>query len=292
MTAGLQAFRRSASATTLPGRRRGAAPRTEARPPFPSKPSARVLTPSSPPPAFDAAAAAFMLLRALELRDPATARHSVAVARYAQALAQRVGLSDDDQELAHNAALVHDVGKISFPDRVLRGDEALREDDWALIRRHPEEGAQLVAESELLRPAAVLVRSHHERPDGHGYPHGLRRAEIPVLARVISVADCFDAMTARDSYRSPLPPPIAVAELQVAAGRQLDGELVGAFVEMLTSGPPAGVRRRRFGVRGRTVEEVGQAPGAAALEPGAWPVLRPALTGESPRSSTSISSTR
>lgn len=221
---------------------------------------ARVLTNSSPPAALDAASAAYTLLRALELRDPATARHSVAVARYAHALAKRLGLSPDHAELAHTAGLLHDVGKLSFPDRVLRGDEVLLDEDWALIRRHPELGAELVAEADVLADAVEIVAAHHERPDGHGYPRGLSGKEIPLLARVLSVVDCFDAMTARDSYRVPLAPPTAVVELERVAGPQLDPDVVAAFVRMLSSDPPAGGRTRRFGVRGRMAEEVGAPP--------------------------------
>jgi len=192
----------------------------------------------------------------------------VAVARYAQALACRVGLSEEESALVHTAALLHDLGKLSFPDRILSGAEPLSEEDWLLIRRHPMEGARVIGEVDGLTAVADLVLAHHERVDGRGYPRGLSGAEVPPLARLMAVADCFDAMTGRDTYRTPLSPAEAVVELERVAGTQLDADFVRPFVELLDSGRPAGARRGRFGLRGRTAEESGGEPariGVAAV---------------------------
>ena len=143
------------------------------------------------------------LLRTLDLRDRMTARHSAAVARYSREIAAAGGLSEEEQELVHTAALLHDIGKFVLPDRILKGDAQLTEADWEQIRKHPEEGARIVSQIDGYRPVGELILAHHERIDGLGYPRGLEGDEIPALARIISVADTYDVMTARDSYRAP-----------------------------------------------------------------------------------------
>ncbi len=184
----------------------------------------------------------------LELRDALTARHSIAVARYSRALAESAGLPEEDQDLVHTAALLHDIGKSAFPDRILSGREPLAEGDWQLIRLHPYEGALAVAEVPGMSAVSEIVLSHHERIDGQGYPRGLVDEEIPLLARIISVADCFDAMTARDSYREPLPTPEAMRELEQVAGTQLDPAVVSIFLALLDG---AGMRPIRGGAGSR-----------------------------------------
>jgi len=173
------------------------------------------------------------LLRTLDLRDQMTARHSAAVARYSRAIAERAGLSRTDQELVHIAALLHDVGKFILPDRILKADVALSEEDWMLIRRHPQQGARVVSAVDGYGPVADIIIAHHERVDGGGYPRGLVGEEIPELARIISVADTYDVMTARDSYRVPVTSHEAIQELRRVAGTQLDARFVEAFAELL-----------------------------------------------------------
>lgn len=173
------------------------------------------------------------LLRTLDLRDRMTARHSAAVARYSRELAARAGLSDDDQELAHTAALLHDIGKFVLPDQILKSRGRLAPEDWDQIRRHPYEGARIVSQIDGYRPVGDIIMCHHERIDGLGYPRGLTADEIPVIARVVAVTDTYDAMTARDSYGSPKSSFEAIAELRRVSGTQLDGELVELFIEML-----------------------------------------------------------
>jgi putative nucleotidyltransferase with HDIG domain len=173
------------------------------------------------------------LLRTLDLRDRMTARHSAAVARYAREIAAAAGLSDQDQELAHTAGLLHDIGKFILSDRILKGDEALTEADWEEIRRHPYEGARIVSEIDGYQPVGEIILAHHERIDGLGYPRGLQGDDIPVISRLIAVADTYDVMTARDSYRAPVSSLEAIAELRRVAGSQLDAEFVEVFIEML-----------------------------------------------------------
>jgi putative nucleotidyltransferase with HDIG domain len=173
------------------------------------------------------------VLQTLSLRDKHTARHSAAVARYSREVARALGLTERDQEIVHTAGLLHDIGKFIFPDSILLADTELTHHDWAIVRRHPEQGAQLVRRIEGYGPVADLIMAHHERLDGQGYPLGLRGEEIPLGSRIISVADTYDVLTARDSYRDPVSPDEAIEELRRMAGSQLDAELVDVFIELV-----------------------------------------------------------
>ena len=173
------------------------------------------------------------LLRTLDLRDRMTARHSASVARHARETARVAGLSDEEQEIVHTAGLLHDIGKFILPDRILKGREQLTDADWEQIRRHPDEGARIVSQIEGYRPIGEIIRAHHERIDGRGYPQGLSGDEIPELARIISIADTYDVMTARDTYREPLSSAEAINELRRVAGTQLDARLVEVFIATL-----------------------------------------------------------
>jgi putative nucleotidyltransferase with HDIG domain len=173
------------------------------------------------------------LLRTLDLRDRMTARHSAAVARYAREIAAASGLSEEDQELAHTAGLLHDIGKFILPDRILKGDVELTEPDWVEIRKHPYEGARIVSQIDGYQPVGDIILAHHERPDGRGYPLGLHDSEIPALSKVIAVADTYDVLTARDSYRRPVSTFEAIAELRRSAGTQLDPTYVEILAELL-----------------------------------------------------------
>jgi len=173
------------------------------------------------------------MLRTLDLRDQMTARHSAAVARYSRAIAQRAGYSRQDEELVHIAALLHDIGKFILPDRILKANVPLTDEDWMLIRRHPQQGARVVSSLDGYGPVAEIILAHHERIDGKGYPRGLAGDDIPELARIISVADTYDVMTARDSYRTPVSTHDAMQELRRVAGKQLDPRFVEVFIELL-----------------------------------------------------------
>lgn len=173
------------------------------------------------------------MLRTLDLRDQMTARHSAAVARYSRAIAQRAGFSRRDEELVHIAALLHDIGKFILPDRILKANVPLTDEDWMLIKRHPQQGARIVSSLDGYGPVAEIILAHHERIDGKGYPRGLAGDEIPELSRIISVADTYDVMTARDSYRTPMSSHDAIVELRRVAGKQLDARFVEVFIELL-----------------------------------------------------------
>jgi putative nucleotidyltransferase with HDIG domain len=173
------------------------------------------------------------LVQTLSLRDKMTARHSAAVARYSKAIADEIGLGVEDQELVHTAGLLHDIGKFIFPDSILFANRRLSAQDWEIVKKHPGQGARLVARVDGYGPVANIILAHHERVDGLGYPHGLVGEDIPLLARIIAVADTYDVMTARDSYRKPVSRSEALTELRRVAGSQLDGELVEAFIKVL-----------------------------------------------------------
>jgi putative nucleotidyltransferase with HDIG domain len=162
-------------------------------------------------------------------RDQMTARHSAAVARYAQRIARESGCNAHEQDLVHTAGLLHDVGKLNFTDAIF-ANRRLTEDEWRQVKLHPEQGAEIVGRLDGHQDVAAIIRAHHERIDGTGYPLGLAGAQIPQLSRMISIADTYDVMTARDSYRAPVTPEVAIAELRNVAGSQLDAALVETFV--------------------------------------------------------------
>src|SRR4051812_13183998 len=157
------------------------------------------------------------MIRTLDLRDRMTARHSAAVAHYAREIAAAIGMSEEEQEVVHTAGLLHDIGKFNLPDAILKADVPLGDAEWELIRAHPEEGASLIAHLEGYGAAAELVRAHHERYDGAGYPSRIAGTRIPLGARIISVADTYDVLTARDSYRKPISSAEAIKELRRSA---------------------------------------------------------------------------
>jgi putative nucleotidyltransferase with HDIG domain len=173
------------------------------------------------------------VLQTLSLRDKMTARHSAAVARYSREIAKELGLSDRDQDIVHTAALLHDIGKFIFPDSILFADKKLSKEDFEIVRRHPEQGARLVARIEGYGPVAEIILAHHERIDGNGYPSGLVGEQIPLAARIISVADTYDVMTSRDSYREPVSSREAIEELRRVSDAQLDAIVVETFIGLL-----------------------------------------------------------
>jgi putative nucleotidyltransferase with HDIG domain len=176
------------------------------------------------------------VMQTLSMRDAMTARHSAAVARYSREVARLLGMDEREQDLVHTAALLHDIGKFIFPDSILFADRKLTDEEWEIVKLHPEQGAKLVRRIEGYGPVADIIISHHERVDGKGYPHGVAGDEIPLGSRIISVADTYDVMTSRDSYRRPVSSEAAIVELRRVAGSQLDPTVVEAFVEMIEAG--------------------------------------------------------
>jgi putative nucleotidyltransferase with HDIG domain len=176
------------------------------------------------------------VMQTLSMRDAMTARHSAAVARYSREVARLLGMDEREQDLVHTAALLHDIGKFIFPDSILFADRKLTDEEWEIVKLHPEQGAKLVRRIEGYGPVADIIIGHHERVDGKGYPHGIAGDEIPLGSRIISVADTYDVMTSRDSYRRPVSSEAAIVELRRVAGSQLDAKVVEAFVEMIEAG--------------------------------------------------------
>jgi putative nucleotidyltransferase with HDIG domain len=173
------------------------------------------------------------VLQTLSLRDKMTARHSAAVARYSREIGRELGLSEREQDVLHTAALLHDIGKFIFPDSILFADKKLSPADLEIVRRHPEQGARLVERIEGYGPVAEIILAHHERIDGNGYPNGLLGEQIPLAARIISVADTYDVMTSRDSYRRPVSSREAIEELRRVSNKQLDVTVVETFIGLL-----------------------------------------------------------
>jgi putative two-component system response regulator len=149
------------------------------------------------------------------------------------AVGRELSLSSDELEVLRLGALLHDIGKIGISDNVLRKPEGLTAEEFERIKQHPELGARIMRSVAFLAPHLPIVELHHERPDGRGYPYGLRSTEIPLLARICHVADAFDAMTSARAYRPARPAAEAVHELWRHAGTQFDVEVVQALVRAL-----------------------------------------------------------
>ena len=174
------------------------------------------------------------LLRALDIRDERAARHAAAVARFASDMADAVGMSEQDQELAHTAGLLHDIGHFALSDRVAERGGPLTDEDWMAIQRHPELGAEMLRDLGMYGPVAEIVMAHHERIDGRGYPSGLPAEEIPEIAKIIAVAEVYDTLTAADTYRTRMSSFEALRELRRVAGSQLDSGYVEVLAGLLS----------------------------------------------------------
>jgi len=173
------------------------------------------------------------LIRTLDERDSRAARHCAAVASFSRDIAKQSGMSKREQELAHTAGLLHDIGKFVLSDRVMERGGELADPDWRGVRRHPDIGAELLRDIGVYGPVAEIVRAHHERVDGRGYPRGLHGDEIPPIARIVAVAEVYDTLTAPDTYRTPMTSFEALNELRRVASMQLDAEYVEALAAVL-----------------------------------------------------------
>ncbi len=173
------------------------------------------------------------LALALEARDDYTRGHSERVATLSLAVAHDLGLDEENCSLIHNSALLHDIGKIGIRDAVLLAPRKLTAEETAIIRQHPSYGNAILRPLQFLGGVAELVKHHHERWDGGGYPSGLSGEAIPLASRIIAVADCYDAMTSTRPYREARTHDTAIEELRREAGRQLDSEVVAAFMRVI-----------------------------------------------------------
>ena len=173
------------------------------------------------------------LVATLDARDRYTAGHSAAVSVYARDIAQRMGLSEQDQRLAHLCGLVHDIGKIGLPPGLLEKPGALTLEERRVMERHSEIGERILAKVDDYAEIAKVVRHHHERVDGQGYPDGLPGNDIPLISRIISVADAYNAMTSDRPYRDAMPSRVARMRLAQAVESQFDTSVVAAFEAIL-----------------------------------------------------------
>jgi putative nucleotidyltransferase with HDIG domain len=175
------------------------------------------------------------LVAALDARDRYTAGHSASVAVYARDIAARLGLSDEQQHLAHLCGLVHDIGKVGLPAGLLEKPGALTLEERRRMEEHPEIGERILTNVDDYAEIAKIVRHHHERIDGNGYPDGLHDQNIPILSKIIAVADAYDAMTSDRPYRDAMPSQVARLRLAQAVGTQFDTTVVAAFEAILAT---------------------------------------------------------
>lgn len=172
--------------------------------------------------------------RSIEAKDPLTQGHSLRLVEYTTLLGKSVGLSDEDLAALRVGSLIHDIGKIAVPDGILLKPGPLTASEKTIMDQHPVVGESICAPLESLRSALPIIRHHHERMDGSGYPDGLLGDEIPLFARILQVADIYDALTSNRPYRKALAPEDALAELsKEAASGWLDGFLVDQFEQLI-----------------------------------------------------------
>jgi putative nucleotidyltransferase with HDIG domain len=212
------------------------------------------------------------LIATLDARDRYTAGHSAAVAIYARDIAKRMGLGTELEELAHLCGLVHDIGKIGLPAGLLEKPGALTLDERREMQRHSEIGERILANVDTYEEIAAVVRAHHERIDGQGYPDGLQTEDIPLLSRIIAVADAYNAMTSDRPYRDAMPSRVARLRLAQAVETQFDTAVVAAF-EAILAGANEDYRLARgaefnidtLSVSGAADDEQDQTPYAVSL---------------------------
>ena len=196
------------------------------------------VAPDAPLDELDARIDAF--ITRLEGKDPLTAEHSRAVGRWSARLARALGLDAADVTYVTRSGLLHDVGKTATPSDILNAPRALSDDEWKIMRDHTAAGEVMIVSVPELRAFAPAVRSHHERLDGKGYPDKMPGSAIPLVARIVSVADCFNAMIGRRPYRLPMPPSRAMEELLRNRGTQFDPEIVDAMIGIVLAPEHAG----------------------------------------------------
>jgi putative two-component system response regulator len=181
----------------------------------------------------------FAFAQAVEAKSSFTLGHSRRVMNYAVELARRLNVCPDQIETLRKGALVHDIGKICVPDEILNKPGSLTNEEYAIMKLHPMQGVKIVEPLESLKDVIPLIRSHHERLDGSGYPDGLRGEEIPKLVRLLSVADCYDALTSRRPYRGPLSHAECARILRAdASAGKLDNTIVECFLNVPSVAQP------------------------------------------------------
>jgi putative two-component system response regulator len=171
--------------------------------------------------------------RAAEFKDNETGTHILRMSAYAKLIAQKIGLDNARTELIYLSAPMHDIGKIGTPDAVLQKPGSLTSEEWEVIRKHPNQGADIIGNhhSLLLQTARVVSLTHHERFDGTGYPNGIKGYDIPLAGRIVAIADVFDALTSKRPYKEAWSVEQAVEYLLDQKGKHFDGELVDTFLQ-------------------------------------------------------------
>jgi HD-GYP domain-containing protein (c-di-GMP phosphodiesterase class II) len=173
------------------------------------------------------------LAQALEAKDFYTRGHSERVTEYAMGIAGQMGLPAGEIELLREVCVLHDIGKIGIPENILTKNSPLTPEEWSVMKTHPEIGEAILQPIDFIRDGLAIVKQHHERPDGNGYPLGLKGNEISLLASITAVADTFDAMTTDRPYRKGLSQEEAIAALRENKGGQFASEPVDAFIRFL-----------------------------------------------------------
>ena len=176
------------------------------------------------------------LADAIEKRDPYTGGHTKRVMRYSMAVITQLSINHNDEDNLRLASILHDVGKIGVEDSILRKESMLSDSEFNVIKEHPEIGAAILGHIRMLKDAIPGIKYHHERMDGAGYPSGLTGEDIPLIARIISVVDTFDAMTTNRPYRAALDDQEAIEELRKFSGTQFDAQIVDAFISAYDKG--------------------------------------------------------
>ena len=171
----------------------------------------------------------------VEAKDTYTRGHSDRVSAYSVLLGEKLGLSEKELNDLKIGGLFHDIGKIGVPDSILLKDSKLTDDEYSEIKNHPAIGAHILSNATIFSDIIPIVKHHHERFDGFGYPGKLKGEEIPYLARITAVADAFDAMTSKRTYRNSLSLDVVKAELEKCKGTQFDPECADAFLDILNN---------------------------------------------------------
>ncbi len=169
----------------------------------------------------------------VEAKDTYTRGHSDRVAQYSVLIGQKLNLSDDDLRLLQLGGLFHDIGKIGVPDDILKKNAKLTDDEYSEIKNHPSIGAHILSSATIFKDIIPIVKHHHEKYDGTGYPGKLSGNDIPYLARIAAVADSFDAMTSKRVYRDSLPLDVVINEFRRCRGTQFDPEIDDVFLDIL-----------------------------------------------------------
>ena len=173
------------------------------------------------------------LANTIDAKDPYTNGHSLRVAKYSKEIAKRAGKTREEQKEIYQMALLHDIGKIGVPDEIINKDTRLTDEEYAAIRKHPAIGSDILKTIEQIPDIMIGARWHHERYDGRGYPDGLKGEEIPEIARIIGVADAYDAMTSKRSYRNILSQEVVRGEIERGKGTQFDPFFADIMLQLI-----------------------------------------------------------